>query len=70
MSARQGPQQAWKRRVVLIVPGVALAALGLLWFLRGAGAVHMRPILCATNCKPVTKSTGWLIAGVIASPAG
>jgi hypothetical protein len=70
MSALQGPHHVSKRRAVLIVIGVALALLGLLWFLQGAGAIHVRPILCVSNCKPVTKSTGWLIAGVIACMAG
>lgn len=50
--------------------GVALALLGGLWFLQGAGAVHVRPILCATNCKPVEQSVGWLIAGAVACVAG
>ncbi|MBV9002679.1 MAG: hypothetical protein JO304_26730 [Solirubrobacterales bacterium] len=70
MSALQRPHRVSKRRVVLIVIGVALALLGLLWFLQGAGAVHIRPILCVSNCRPVARSTGWLIAGVIAGITG
>ena len=70
MSALHGPHHASKRRVVLIVIGVAVVLLGLLWFLQGTGAVHVRPILCVSNCKPVTKSLGWLVAGVVACMAG
>ena len=70
MSALQSPHHVSKRWVVLLVVGVALALLGVLWFLQGAGAVHVRPILCVSNCKPVTKSVGWLIAGVVACMAG
>jgi hypothetical protein len=55
---------------VLLVVGVVLALLGLLWFLQGAGVLHVRPILCVSNCKPVTKSAGWLVAGVVVSGAG
>lgn len=70
MSFLESPYHVSKRRVALVVIGVALALLGLLWLLQGAGAVHIRPVLCVSNCKPVTKSTGWLIAGVIACLAG
>jgi hypothetical protein len=70
MAALQGRHHVSKRSVALIVIGVALTLLGLLWFLQGAGAVHIRPILCVSNCKPVTKSTGWLITGVVACIAG
>ena len=70
MSTLQGVHHVSKRRVVSFVIGVALAFVGLLWFLQGAGTVHVRPILCVSNCKPVTQSTGWLIAGVIACMVG
>ena len=70
MSALRSPHHVPKRWVILLVIGVALALLGLLWFLQGVGAVHVRPILCVSNCKPVEKSVGWLIAGVAACMAG
>ena len=56
--------------VVVGVLGLGLTVLGGLWFLQGAGVVHMRPVLCVANCKPVTKSVGWMIAGSIAIVAG
>lgn len=70
MSTLQGPHHVAKWRVALIVIGVAFALVGLLWFLQGAGIVHVRPILCVSNCKPVAKSVGWLIAGMVACIAG
>jgi len=41
------------RGLARIVFGVALSLLGLLWLLQGADLVHMRPILCVANCKPL-----------------
>jgi hypothetical protein len=70
VSALRSPHHVPKRWVILLVVGVALALLGLLWFLQGVGAVQVRPILCVSNCKPVEKSVGWLIAGVGACMAG
>lgn len=70
MSAVRRPHHVSKRWVTVLVVGVALALLGLLWFLQGAGVVHVRPILCVSDCKPVEKSVGWLIAGVVACMAG
>jgi len=70
MSALQSPHHVSKRWAVLLVIGVALTLLGGLWFLQGAGVVHVRPILCVSNCKPVTKSAGWVIAGLVACMVG
>jgi hypothetical protein len=70
MSTLPGPRHISKRHVALIVVGVILAFLGLLWLLQGAGIVHMRPILCVSNCKPVTKSIAWVVIGAIACVAG
>ena len=55
----------WRTAVVVLI-GVAVVALGSLWLLQGADAVHVRPVLCATNCTPVTGgSPGWLAAGLV-----
>jgi hypothetical protein len=55
------------RRISLVLGGVVAGGLGLLWSLQGGGAVHVRPILCVSNCKPVQEaSTPWLAVGVIA----
>ena len=54
------------RDVLGLCVGVIEASLGVLWSLQGAGAVHLRPILCVANCKPVTEgSASWLTLGVI-----
>jgi hypothetical protein len=54
------------RFLTWIVLGLALALLGLLWLLQGADLVHIRPILCIADCKPVEGgSIGWMIAGVL-----
>jgi hypothetical protein len=40
--------------------------LGLLWVLQGADLLHIRPILCVADCKPVEGgSVGWMTAGVL-----
>jgi hypothetical protein len=55
------------RNITLLLAGVVLTGLGGLWFLQGADVVHIRPILCAADCKPVTGgSAAWMIAGLIA----
>ncbi|HVM56624.1 MAG TPA: hypothetical protein VMT74_04100 [Gaiellaceae bacterium] len=58
-------------RIGVVLAGAIAAALGLLWSLQGAGAVRLRPILCVSNCTPVTgTSPPWLAVGVIALLAG
>ena len=55
------------RTITSFVAGVVLMLLGLLWLLQGADLVHVRPILCVANCRPVTGgSVAWLAAGIIA----
>jgi hypothetical protein len=59
------------RTITSLVAGAALMLLGSLWLLQGADLVHMRPILCATNCRPVTGgSAAWLAAGIAAFVIG
>lgn len=49
-----------------ILLGVALTLLGLLWLLQGADLLHVRPILCVADCRPVEGgSIGWMTAGAI-----
>ena len=60
-----------KRQILLVLVGVGVASLGVLWSLQGAGAVHVRPVLCVSNCKPIAGSSpGWLVAGVAVLLAG
>jgi len=59
------------RAVTWIVLGVASVLLGGLWFLQGADLIHLRPILCFADCKPVEGgSIGWMTAGVFLLVAG
>ncbi len=54
-----------------ILFGVALTFLGLLWLLQGADLVHIRPILCLANCKPLEGgSVGWMTAGALVLVVG
>jgi len=57
--------------IAMIVLGVVIFGLGVLWVLQGANAVHVRPILCVSACKPVSgRSGGWFIAGLISVVIG
>jgi hypothetical protein len=60
-----------KRFILGLVLGLIAASLGALWSLQGAGALHVRPILCASNCQPVTGGSSlWLALGVIVLLSG
>jgi hypothetical protein len=59
------------RALARILIGVALTLLGLLWLLQGADLLHIRPILCVANCKPLEGgSVGWMIAGALVLVVG
>lgn len=59
------------RTLARIVFGVALTLLGSLWLLQGADLVHIRPILCVADCKPLEGgSVGWMIAGGLVLAVG
>ena len=59
------------RAFTWIVLGVAATLLGLLWLLQGADLLHIRPILCIANCKPVEGgSIGWMAAGALVLVGG
>jgi len=59
------------RALVRILFGVALALLGSLWLLQGADLVHIRPILCVADCKPLEGgSVGWMTAGAVVFGVG
>ena len=59
------------RTLARILFGVALMLLGLLWLLQGADLVHIRPILCVANCKPLEGgSVGWMAAGALVLVVG
>lgn len=51
--------------------GVALAGLGLLWFLQGTGLVRICPVLCFADCECVEGgSLFWTITGAFAVAIG
>ena len=59
------------RALARILFGVALTLLGLLWLLQGADLLHIRPILCVANCKPLEGgSVGWMTAGALVLVVG
>ena len=59
------------RTLARILLGAVLSLLGLLWLLQGADLVHIRPILCVADCKPLEGgSVGWMIAGALVLVAG
>jgi len=53
-------------RIIRIIAGLILAALGVLWVLQGADLIRIQPILCFANCEPlVGGSPTWLAVGVV-----
>ena len=58
-------------RIVGVLIGAFIAALGLLWFLQGMAIIQMRPILCVADCEPIVGgSPSWAAAGVVAFVVG
>ncbi len=54
------------KKIALFFVGIIMIFLGLLWFLQGADIIHLKPLLCFTNCEPITgKSPQWQIAGAV-----
>jgi hypothetical protein len=59
------------RTLARILLGAVLSLLGLLWLVQGADLVHIRPILCVADCKPLEGgSVGWMTAGALVLVAG
>jgi len=57
-------------RLLQVVAGL-LIALGVLWSLQGAGLVHVKPILCVTDCAELQGKSGqWLATGLAAIAVG
>ena len=51
--------------------GLAALFLGGLWLLQGLGWIHVRPILCFTNCEPIEgASVAWATAGAFLMAGG
>jgi hypothetical protein len=59
------------KRIALLSLGAVFLLLGTLWFLQGAGIVQVQPVLCFTNCEPITKPQPlWTLIGLITLGAG
>lgn len=51
-------------KTLTLVSGMIASALGVLWFLQGLDLVHVRPLLCFSDCVPVRgASPKWAIFG-------
>ena len=58
------------RKLVGVV-GVLAVLLGGLWLLQGLGIVHMKPVACVADCKPLDgPSMQWAIIGAIVVVCG
>jgi hypothetical protein len=54
-----------------LVSGLIASALGGLWLLQGLDVVHVRPLLCLSDCVPVRgPSPRWAILGAALFAAG
>jgi hypothetical protein len=59
------------RRLAGGVGGGLLFLLGLLWLLQGTDVVHLRPILCVSNCAYVAHgSVTWATIGAVVMALG
>jgi hypothetical protein len=53
------------------VVGIIAGLLGGLWLLQGLGIMHLRPILCFTDCAPIQgPSPTWAVIGAAVFTAG
>ena len=59
------------KQIIAIVTGIILVLVGGLWFLQGSDIVHIKPILCAADCTPITgHMPQWQIIGALTCLAG
>ena len=58
-------------KIFKLVLGVVSFLLGVLWALQGADVIHIQPVLCVADCKPlVGGSFAWLVIGILAMLSG
>lgn len=54
------------KATVLTIFGVIVALLGVLWVVQGLGIIRIDPILCVSDCEPITgRSVRWTVVGAI-----
>ena len=57
--------------VLVLLSGVGLGSVGILWFLQGSDLVHMDPLLCAADCRPIVgHQPAWQVAGGVTTLVG
>jgi hypothetical protein len=53
------------------VVGLAAVGVGVLWILQGSDVLHLNPVLCAADCRPVTgHQPAWQVAGAVTAALG
>ena len=53
-------KQMWNAKtIVMTIPGVIVALLGMLWLVQGLGIIQIDPILCVGDCEPITGVDGY-----------
>ncbi len=62
------------RRVLAAIAmllGTSIVCLGILWFVQGLGIVQIEPLLCVSNCEPISDpSMTWTVVGVVTTVLG
>ncbi len=57
--------------ILLMILGLAVIALGILWFLQGSNLVRIDPVACGTQCEPIVgHQPAWQVAGIVAGMLG
>jgi hypothetical protein len=58
-------------RILMTIVGLVALGLGGLWLLQGLDMVHLNPILCVADCKPIVGGSGvWAGIGAVTAAAG
>ncbi|WP_330630815.1 hypothetical protein [Halocatena halophila] len=67
-------QSITPRRVLAAITtilGTSIIFLGILWIVQGLGIVQIEPILCVSNCEPITeRSMTWTVVGLVTTAVG
>ena len=60
------------KKIALLLSGILIAALGVLWLVQGLGVVHLEPIACVADCKPIKGSspTYAVLGGLMVAAGG
>jgi len=59
------------KKIALLLFGLLVASLGALWLVQGLGVVHLEPIACVADCKPIEGSSPtYAVLGALMVAAG